>query len=178
MKMKYQRPSHRAHGGFTLVEIVVTMGIAVMLLTIGIASITNVSHDRELQEPMAKLREFAKRARNQAILEQRPYQVEISPRMIIIRSMATAPGLASDNRGNGLTARAEVDRFEWEANVEMSVRRWNKKEFAEPGKQVWLFDRSGLCEPLAVEARSEYGYIRYKFNALDAHVEERDSEIK
>jgi prepilin-type N-terminal cleavage/methylation domain-containing protein len=175
MKTYHQpEPLNRA---FTLVEIVITMAIAVMIMGIGMAHINNNS-ERELLEPMAKLREFAKRARNQAILEQRPYQVEISPRGLVLRSMATAPGTASDSRGNGLTARSEVDRFEWDDAVEMSVRRWNQKEFAEPGKQIWLFDRSGLCEPLAAQAQSENGYIRYKFNALDAHVENRESEIR
>ena len=60
----------------------------------------------------------------------------------------------------------------------MFVRRWNQPDFLEPGRQTWIFERSGLCEPITVRAQSEHGFIVMRFNALDAHIEDKISEIR
>ena len=58
--------------GFTLVEIVITLSIVAMLIAMALGSTITLSHTRALEEPMSKVQEFAKKARNLAILEQRP----------------------------------------------------------------------------------------------------------
>ena len=57
---------------------------------------------------------------------------------------------------------------------------WNAKEFLPPQRQVWIFEHSGLCEPLSVRVDSEHGYVEMTFNALDAHAEaaSKSSAIK
>jgi prepilin-type N-terminal cleavage/methylation domain-containing protein len=165
-----QRPSRRA---FTLIEIVITLTLIGLLITMGLVSTQNLSHTRSLHEPMAKLREFAKKARNLAIIEQRPYQVEIMPHSVAIYSVVTQ-GVAGTEAA---PAQGRVDFFPWDNDVGLTARRWRAKDFAPPGRQVWIFERSGLCEPITVRAESEYGFVEMAFNALDAHVEDETSEI-
>jgi Tfp pilus assembly protein FimT len=156
---------------------VVTLAIIVLLIGLSVAATQSLWHSRDLQLPMSKLKEFAKRARNAAVFEQRPYQVEIMPHGVALYSMITgaAEGSTSDARPRGLLA-----RYDWDNNVRMTVRRWNGSEFSEPGRQVWIFERSGLCEPITARVESEFGFIEATFNALDAHVDPKDetSEIK
>ena len=173
------KASRSNSSGFTLIELMVVMGIIVLIIGMGVASMGSVGEERKLAEPMAKVREFAKRARNQAILEQRPYQIVISPQAITIQSAVSASPNGGSPVGDGnARPRGQIDKFSWDDDVVMTVRRWNQKEFAEPGQHLWVFERSGLCEPLQIRASTNRGYIQMTFNPLDAHVEEKASEIK
>jgi hypothetical protein len=162
-----------------MVEIVITLSLIALLITMGMISTQNLGHTRTLYEPMSKLREFAKRARNLAIIEQRPYQVEITPQSVAIYSLVTRspdPAVAAGAADGPPPGR--VDFFAWNNEVAMSVRRWRAREFAPLSRQVWVFERSGLCEPITVRAESEHGFVEMAFNALDAHVEDETSEIQ
>jgi prepilin-type N-terminal cleavage/methylation domain-containing protein len=172
--MKNRRPDCR---GFTLVEIVVTLAIIMLLIGLSVAATQSLWHTRELQVPMAKLKEFARRARNAAIFEQRPYQVEITPHGVALFSMVAG---SSDGSTDAVRSRGLVARYDWDDNVMMKVRRWNHGDYAELGRQVWIFERSGLCEPITARIQSEFGFIEATFNALDAHVDPKDevSEIE
>lgn len=163
--------------GFTLVEVVITLSIIVLLIGLATAAMQSFWHQRELEVPMARLKEYAKRARNAAILEQRPYVVEITPQGVALLSLAgqVPEGALASLEG---VQRGVVDRFSWDAEVVMRVRRWNQPEFSELPRHSWVFERSGLCEPLTARVQSEFGFIEMTFNPLDAHVEHEVSEIR
>jgi|GEM_PF-446462 len=171
-------PGSRA--GFTLVEIVITLSIVALLIAMALGSTITLSHTRALEEPISKVQEFAKRARNLAILEQRPYLLEITPHAVAIFSLVSAGGETASVFGAAESAalKGRLDYFDFDPDVVLTVRRWRSGEFAPPGRQVWIFERSGLCEPLAVRAESANGFIEVTFNALDAHVEDKASEIR
>jgi len=166
--------------GFTLIEIVITLSIVAMLIAMALGSTITLSHTRALEEPMSKVQEFAKRARNLAILEQRPYMVEIMPHSVAIFSLVSTAGDTAANFGAAQAAvpKGRLDFFGFDPDVVLTVRRWRASEFAPPERQLWIFERSGLCEPLAVRAESANGFIELTFNALDAHVEDKASEIR
>ncbi|MFN0127452.1 MAG: Tfp pilus assembly protein FimT/FimU [Verrucomicrobiales bacterium] len=166
--------------GFTIIEIVITLSIVGLLIALAIGSTITLSHTRALEEPISKVQEFAKKARNLAILEQRPYMVEILPNSVAVYSLVSAAGNTAGVFGAAQEAapRGRVDYFEFDPDVALSVRRWRTNDFAPPGRQIWVFERSGLCEPLAVRADSANGFIEVSFNALDAHVEDKTSEIR
>ena len=171
----------RSHGsGFTIIEIVITLSIIALLVALALGSTITLSHTRALQEPISKVQEFAKKARNLAIIEQRPYMLEITPHSVSIFSLVSTAGETAGGFGSAEAAapKGRIDHYEFDADVTLTVRRWRGKEFELPSRQVWVFERSGLCEPLAVRASSENGYIEVSFNALDAHVEDNASEIR
>jgi prepilin-type N-terminal cleavage/methylation domain-containing protein len=172
--------SRRRPAGFTLVEIVITLSIVALLIAMALGSTITLSHTRALEEPISKVQEYAKKARNLAILEQRPYMVEITPHAVALYSLVSTAGSTAGGFGAAEAAapKGRLDYFEFDADVALSVRRWRATEFAPPTRQTWVFERSGLCEPLAVRADSAYGFIEVSFNALDAHVEDKASEIR
>lgn len=171
-------PRPRQSRGFTLVEMVITLAIISLLMTLALTSLSGLTHQKELEEPILKLQEFAKKARNLAILEQRPYQVEILPGGIALYSGVTTAAASPMPGEAQAKPQSLVDQFTWEGNMTMNVRRWNMRDFAEPGRHVWIFERSGLCEPLTARIQGENGFIEVSFNALDAHVEDKTSEIQ
>ena len=83
-----------------MIEIVVTLAIIVLLFGLATAAMQGVWHARDLEIPMSKVREYAKRARNMAIFEQRPYQVEITPHSVALFSTVgpTAEGALFSRR--------------------------------------------------------------------------------
>jgi prepilin-type N-terminal cleavage/methylation domain-containing protein len=169
-----------AQAGFTIIEIVITLSIVALLIAMALGSTITLSHTRALEEPISKVQEYAKKARNMAILEQRPYMVEITPHSVAIFSLVSASGNTVGGFGaaQAATPKGRVDFFDFDPEVVLTVRRWRANDFAPPGRQVWIFERSGLCEPLAVRADSANGFIEVSFNALDAHVEDKASEIR
>jgi prepilin-type N-terminal cleavage/methylation domain-containing protein len=167
-------------GGFTIIEIVVTLSIVALLIAMAMGSTITLSHTRALEEPISKVQEYAKKARNMAILEQRPYMVEITPHSVGVFSLVSVDGNAAGGFGAAEAAapKGRVEYYEFDPDVALSVKRWRGTEFAPPSRQVWIFERSGLCEPLTVRADSPHGFIEVSFNALDAHVEDKASEIR
>lgn len=170
----------RPRAGFTIIEIVITLSIVALLIALAIGSTITLSHTRALEEPISKVQEYAKKARNLAILEQRPYMLEIMPHSVAIFSLVSSAGEAAGTFGAAQAAipKGRVDYFELDPDVVLTVRRWRAPDFSPPGRQIWIFERSGLCEPLAVRADSAHGFIEVSFNALDAHVEDKASEIR
>lgn len=166
--------------GFTLIEIVITLSIVALLIAVAVGSTISLGHTRALEEPISKVQEFARKARNLAILEQRPYMVEIMPHSVAVYSLVSPGGETAGGFGAAQEAvpRGRIDHYSFEPDVVFTVRRWRSNEFAPPSRQVWVFERSGLCEPLAVRADSAHGFVEISFNALDAHVEDKASEIR
>jgi prepilin-type N-terminal cleavage/methylation domain-containing protein len=175
-----ERAAWRGRAGFTIIEIVVTLSIVALLIALALGSTITLSHTRALEEPISKVQEFAKKARNLAILEQRPYMLEIQPHSVAVYSLVSTAGNAAGGFGAAEAAapKGRIEYFEFDPEVTLSVRRWRATDFSPPGRQVWIFERSGLCEPLAVRADSPHGFIEVSFNALDAHVEDKASEIR
>jgi prepilin-type N-terminal cleavage/methylation domain-containing protein len=172
--------ARRGRGGFTIIEIVVTLSIVALLIALALGSTITLGHTRALEEPISKVQEYAKKARNMAILEQRPYMLEILPHSVAVYSLVSTAGNTAGGFGaaQAATPKGRIEYFEFDPDVTLSVRRWRATEFSPPGRQVWIFERSGLCEPLAVRADSAHGFIEVSFNALDAHVEDKASEIR
>jgi prepilin-type N-terminal cleavage/methylation domain-containing protein len=170
----------RGRGGFTIIEIVITLSIVALLIALALGSTITLSHTRALEEPISKVQEYAKKARNMAILEQRPYMLEILPHSVAVYSLVSTAGNTAGGFGaaQAATPKGRIEYFEFDPDVTLSVRRWRATEFSPPERQVWIFERSGLCEPLAVRADSAHGFIEVSFNALDAHVEDKASEIR
>lgn len=69
----------RAQGGFTLVEIVVTLTIIAVAFTITVPVVNSLRQEQQAREPVIELVRLAKEARIRAMREKRPYQVAFYP---------------------------------------------------------------------------------------------------
>ncbi len=176
--MKIHRASSAA---FTLIELVISMAIVMLMIGAAAVAVGTSSHEQILREPIVKLKELAKRGRNAAIVEQRPYQIEFTETGFLLSSLVATRaddkkffgGDQGDSAGAGV-----IEKYDLPEGIIQNVQRWQQKEDApSPARQVWIFESTGLCEPIRFTVSGEHGYVTVLFNALDAHVEQTSSEI-
>ena len=79
--------------GFSLFEIVIAISIVMMMLGLTVMSVRSVSRERELREVTATLKDFAKKARAQALREQRAFQIQFLPDAFSIQALRKADEL-------------------------------------------------------------------------------------
>jgi len=181
MKITISRTN--AGRGFTLVEVVIS--IALVLLMIGIATVSmgSLAAERRLREVTSTVKDYAKKARAQALLEQRAFQIQFQPDFVSVQALQPVGddeiALNSLFAVEGEAVRAqELRRYEIPGEFRIEILRWNRKEWIQARNQTWVFEQSGICEPLGVRVTGEDGYIEMQFNPLTANVEEEASEIQ
>jgi hypothetical protein len=144
------------------------MGMAVL-------SMGALTEERKLHAVSAPLKDFAKKARAQALLEQRPFMIEfqqgyvtvsalhqVSDEMAALKSMRVVEGDAAEA--------TERKRFEVPEGVAIELMRWGSAEWVPARSQAWVFEQTGICEPLKVRVSSQRGWIEMEFNPLTASV--------
>ena len=165
-----QRPSP----GFTLIEIIITLSIVALLLGMTVLTINSVSSERQLRGPAEALKDFAKQARMFAIVEQRPHQVLITPRSLRLQSSGQVLNEDYVNiRGELAENIPAIKRYDLDDDLRMLIRRWNEANFREVKVDSWVFEHSGICEPLSLrfERLTDGSFLELTFNALTANVE-------
>lgn len=171
--------------GFTLLELVVVLALAMMIIG-GAAGMMYFNRDEaRLNNAMGEVEILAKRARSLATLQQRPYALEFTAERITMLPYAEALMTPSDREylepGSGGQQSINAN-FEVEADLRLLVRRWATGDWdviERQDRQVWRFDPEGICEPLGVRFEMENGnWIAVLFHPLTAAVTETESEIK
>lgn len=160
--------------GFTLIEIVITLSIIALLLGMTVLTINSVSSERQLRTPAEVLKDFAKQARMFAIVEQRPHQVLITPRSLRLQSSGQSLNEDYINiKGEVAEDIPAIKRYDLEEDTRMLIRRWNEAEWRPVKADSWVFEHSGICEPLSIrfERVTDGSYLELTFNALTANVE-------
>jgi type II secretory pathway pseudopilin PulG len=174
----------RPGGGFTLVELVITIAIIMLILGAAVMSMGSLTNERRLREVTAELKDFAKKARAQAIVEQRAFQIEFQQTFFRVQALQQVGDEESAIQNllltEGEATRAqELRRFNLPDDIAVEILRWNTQEWKPAVAQRWIFEHTGICEPVAIRVRSlsGAGYIEMQFNPLTANVELESSEI-
>lgn len=176
--MRYQR--QRPVAGFTLVEIVITLAILALLLGMAVLTINSVSSERQLRGPAEAFKDFGKQARMFAIVEQRPHQVLVTPRSIRLQSSGQ---ILNDDYVNVKGELNEnipsIKRYDLDDDITMSIRRWRDVDFRPVKVDSWVFEHTGICEPLSIrfERVTDGSYLELTFNALTANVETENGQF-
>lgn len=156
--LKYRR---RGGGGFTLLEIMVTLAIIAVLSTFFALRFVESSADDDLRTAAADLRLTAQKTSR----------------------LAEAHGgdfyLMLDQAGFGLGENVEVGDF-GEATfdyplpkaIRLKLRRFGDERWMQPESFAWGFPANGLCEPLDVRLEKGRAYVEMSFNALTGRVDQ------
>ena len=185
------RGSHPGAGGglagrsaFTLIELVLV--IAVMLLAVGalIPLLSNRSDERNLKLAGDEIERMARQARTSAVYQGRAAHISLLEDGFQLVAGRAADASAGDPARRGLffTERAAAATPPGEAaerpgyslpdGVAYRIRRWGSEHWREPDGQQWVFQRSGLCEPLTLRIESGESWIELLFSPLTADVQE------
>ncbi len=173
------RRQSAACAGFTLIEIIVVILLIITIIGIGILSLTAEGTRKQIEEPAADLKVLARRALTSAINERHAFAIHFTVDSFSLREGSGAvaveeaeadPRFAAlyDEQRTNAGGVVEAHKLE---NLTVEVRRWGEKHFRAPmeeGGDYWVFEPSGICEPIGVRLLHREGSIEMHFNPLSA----------
>ena len=138
--------------GFTLLEILVTLGIISFILGISIISISGVQEEDRLRRAVSVIETTARSNLLQAVKSQQLVRMSLS---------AGSFGAGSDFGGK------------------LEIRRVGEREFRTPRKnETWEFSPTGICEPIEVRVSGTGGTVELAFDALTACAKRKVMDFK
>ena len=172
--------------GFTLIEIMLTFCILILIIGIGALSLSSQSSKKKITEPALELTSLARQGMQMAITNRRPFVLAISENSVSLenfsrRSNSFGSFSLNDDIEEGS---GKIQSFELPEVMRFMVRGWEDKYFRIPGEvrddgeetYFWVFESSGICEPIGVKLISEVegyeGMITMDFNPLTAQTQE------
>ena len=176
--------------GFSLIEIVMVLGIAALVMGGAITLMIYSSDKRTLSDASGEVEMLAKRARTIAILQQTPYALEFRQGVVKLLPLAEA-GLDDDGILDdvGVTTNDDIkvetrytpvrEQVNLSTDITLSIRRWNTVDWlpiVKDNLQIWRFDPDGLCEPVSIRYAVEKGWAEDTYHPLTATI--RDSQLE
>lgn len=158
----------RTRSGFSLLEIVVVLGLIGVISGIGVFYLSSPRIEEGLRSEQGKVEDFVMQARSLAVGYQQPFVINFKPGSIELEPLAK-PEVATSETWEESTEKGGLRplgaegwprREVIEPEYAIEVRRWGKEDYqAITGKVVerWVFDPYGLCEPIAVRLSRDQG---------------------
>lgn len=180
---RYQRSS----AGFTLIEVVISFVLIVLIIGVGVLSLATESARKQITKPAGELKKYARRGLQMAINQRRAFAIQLTPDSFALRegSMDTVgeDGIdrfssdsfdesIEDESPSGMLGAYQLDEL-----MTLEVRRWGEKYFRKPEGDAWVFEPSGICEPIGIKLIHEKGFIEMEFNPLTAKIQEQSLVI-
>lgn len=148
--------------GFSLVEIVVVLGITAMMLGTAMFIMSTPNEERELREEHGKIEDLVRQGRALAVSYQQTFVLELSEGQAALRPL-TMPGNESEFDYTGEESRVSglkpLEDQKWprveelSLNYQLEVRRWGKLNFdpvIEKRTEQILLEAGGMFEPISV----------------------------
>ena len=158
---------------FTLMEMLVALAIIGVIISGSVIAVGSLNDERNLRAPLNELRIMGKRAWARSMEEQRAWQIKLLPDRFVLEPKQ--PVNADDlklfkdvdtklGRGSG------IDTYVIDPEVRMEVRHWGETEWHAPRPDAWVFEHSGLCEPINIRFVSDFATVVVSFDPLTAAV--------
>ena len=178
--MKFSSPARRSQGGFTLLEIIIVFLLLMLIIGVGAMSLVTERARKQITEPADELKVMARRGLQMAITNRRSFAIALGPGGFSLLEGSAAVGVGAEEAEDFAPmfeeepARGrEIDGFELREGMSLMVRRWGEKFFRAPEGDLWIFEPSGICEPLAIKLLHPEGSIEMLFNPLTAKIQEQ-----
>lgn len=148
--------------GYTLVEIALVLAIMVLIIGAAIPLSSGFMREQRLRDPVRELLILAKTARTEAMTTGRP------------------TGVVFGKNGYGLlrpAADEASDTYTLPRGMSYSIRPFGSEKTAKPDGQTWIFQPSGLCEPITFRLEEDDAWIEVAFDPLTAGIGEEAYNI-
>lgn len=171
--MKLTSRSHfRRAGAFTLLEVLTCIFIFLLIAGMFLGLTLEFNRDTTLDDTAAKLERLSRKACRSASAQNRRWVMVFEKGGF--RLLQPKP-----TEGEPLATTAEAVReplaHQLPEGVEMEIQRLNSRDWKKPGREIWEFTASGLCEPIAVRFTKDKSYVMLRFNPLTGLAEHRES---
>ncbi len=171
----------RSPAGFTLIEIVVSFVLIVLIIGVGVLSLTTESARKQITKPASELKKYARRGLQMAINNRRSFAIELTPDSFALREGGGVTNLEEDfDRFSGdkdEDSAGMLGSYQLDDLMRLEVRRWGEKYFRKPEADTWVFEPSGICEPIHIKLIHQKGFIEMEFNPLTAKVQDQSLVI-
>lgn len=148
--MKIRRQPSSAKAAFTLLEVILVMGVMMLVIGVGAGSFAYFEMEDPLEEPVQKLGQMSKLALNTAVLQHRGMMIGFDKESF---------GIVGEGGGT-------LARYSHGKQVRVLIRRWQGKGWEPAEGQVWHFGEQGICEPVVIRFENAEGFREVKFHAL------------
>ncbi len=169
----------RRQSGFTLIELMVSFAIIMVIIGVGAYGARAWSEEQKFNRPIDELKTMAKKAWHRAIAEHSNWEIVIRPRSLELRPKEGKTEEARDVRREadkqlGLTSGVEF--FQLPEDMQVAVRHFGEDKWAVPRPDFWVFQHSGLCEPMMFRFERGERWLEMRFDPLTASVQWQDAD--
>ncbi len=156
---------HRSAGAFTLIEIMLVVGILAIVATMGLPAIYRAYQKEDLRQAVSDIMEVCSNARAQAILRGTTVELSIRPHERLLSFSGAAPARAAD-AGERLPGNLAVPGPRSGTSAHISDRLIiemvdvNFFEYKDEEEARVRFHPNGTCDELTIVLRSEKNEFR------------------
>lgn len=165
--------------GFTLMELMLGLGIILLLVGVGMYAGKFWSEEQMLHKPMDEMKIMAKKAQHRAISEQRDWEIVIRPSSLELRPKQAANEADQeflDAADKKLERRPGVESVSFAEDIRLAVRRFGEDKFQVPRPDYWVFQHTGICEPILFRVERGERFVEVQFDPLTAGVMRQDAD--
>ncbi|MGB8354956.1 MAG: hypothetical protein WCD79_13760 [Chthoniobacteraceae bacterium] len=136
----------------------------ILLLIAGIAIpvTSSLLAEERLRQHANALLLFARTARRLAVSEDRPYEILFTGKSFLLEPYLPVKVPHAD----------VVDSHTMASGMSYAVQRFGDKEFGKPEDESWIFQPTGLCEPIRIHFQNGKDWIEFTINPLTARAGE------
>ena len=149
-------------GGYTLLEIALVVTIIVLLVGAAVPLTSGFVREQRLRESVRGLLVLAKTARTEAMTSGRAAEIVFDKQGFVLRRPGEEEAAESVRLAGGTT---------------YQLRPFAADKPLRPDGQRWIFQPTGLCEPLAVRIIEGEAWIEVQFDPLTAGIEDESYYI-
>jgi type II secretory pathway pseudopilin PulG len=166
--MRVSRPASsigrlgRWAGGYTLLEIAMVVAIIVLLVGAAVPLTSGFVREQRLRDVVRELLVLAKTARMDAMTSGRATEVVFEKNGFVLRRPGDEEGSESVKLARGIT---------------YQLLPFAADKALRPDGQRWIFQPTGLCEPIAVKIMEDEAWIEVRFDPLTASIDEESYYI-
>lgn len=185
--------SRAVRKGFTLIELIVVMGIVSIVFGAVAFMISTPNMEKKIREAHNGIEDLALRARAMSYSYQQPFVVELregEARMMPLARPEDEIAPEVEELVGEKSALRRLDSMSWpvvfkiDPKYTMSVKRWNSNEFKIVSGNVverWIHQPNSPCEPLAVELSADdddgQAFLSREFHPLTAKATDLEMAI-
>jgi type II secretory pathway pseudopilin PulG len=162
----FSRPRGGAEG-FTILEVCVVLFIIAVMFAVAVPTASHLLDEEKLQGPIRELQTFARTARRDAMLENRPYEVLLLNDSYLLRPV-------NEKKDSG---RKPVT-YGLPADVTFAIKRLGERDFSKQEDAAWFFAPNGLCEPLTFLFQRKGNWVRFRVDPLTGTIQREESFIQ
>lgn len=152
--------------GFTLIEILVVLFLASLIFAAVLPTAGNLLIQEQVRGAARKVSLFAKTARTQALAEQQPYHIIFEKNTFMVSPIAPPKKTEKEEAKPGFT-----ESYRLPKDVLCQIRSWEEEKWSKAENLDWVFQPTGLCEPLRIRLSKDNAWFEMEFNPLTANTQ-------